>query len=104
MNTTETAAAEHTIIESSTVLKLIWQTLVKQEKMLEKAGVGKTAPIYMNVTEAAQRYDMGRNMVYDLMALPSSPPAVKVGGKVLLNIAQWDEYIANFDNAREGWA
>lgn len=61
-------------------------------------------PIYMNISSAAKRYGVGRDLIYDLIRLPDSPPVIAIGAKRLMNIKDWDEYIANFNNAREGIA
>ena len=87
------------VLDGDPTLRLIWQSLVRLD---EKIGVKSAAPIYMNLTDAAHRCSVSRSTMYELIALPSSPGVVEIGAKRLLHIAAWDEYIAHFDNAREG--
>ncbi|GEM_PF-3783111 len=49
--------------------------------------------IYMSPADAAKRYGIGRNAIYDIMALPDSPPTLKIGQRRCLPVADYDKYI-----------
>ena len=61
-----------------------------------------TAPLYMSITDAAKRYGMCRTTFYDLMVLDNAPKVVTIGAKRMLPIAEWDAYIRDFSNTKEG--
>lgn len=50
-------------------------------------------PIYMSIKEAAERYAISRSKVYELINSPESPATVKIDGRRLIPIAEYDEYI-----------
>ncbi len=50
-------------------------------------------PIYMSIKEAAERYAISRSKVYELINAPESPPTIKIDGRRLIPIAEYDEYI-----------
>ena len=85
------------------MIQLILTKLDTLEKMIQhKASV--TAPLYMSITDAAKRYGMSRNTLYELIALDGSPRVINLGAKRLLSIAEWDDYVYNFDAKKDGIA
>lgn len=51
------------------------------------------SPIYMSIKDAAERYSISRSKVYELINAPESPATVKIDGRRLIPIAEYDEYI-----------
>ena len=82
-------------------LQLILAKLESLENLIrQKESV--TAPLYMSITDAAKRYGMCRTTFYDLMVLDNAPKVVTIGAKRMLPIAEWDAYIRDFSNTKEG--
>ncbi len=52
----------------------------------------KVKPIYMSVSDAARRYGIGRNLLYEIMAMNEAPETLKIGKKRLLPIAEYDKF------------
>lgn len=84
-------------------VQLILEKLNTLERLIQPA-VSSTTPLYMSVTDAAKRYGMCRNTLYELIALDNAPKVVTIGTKRMLPIAEWDNYIYNFDAEKEGIA
>ncbi|MBR4858824.1 MAG: helix-turn-helix domain-containing protein [Clostridia bacterium] len=51
------------------------------------------SPIYMSIKDAAERYSISRSKVYELINSPESPATVKIDGRRLIPIVEYDEYI-----------
>lgn len=58
--------------------------------------------IYMSPAEAAKRYGVGRNAIYDIMALPDSPPTLKIGQRRCLPVAAFDEFVEKTFTQKKG--
>ena len=50
-------------------------------------------PIYMSIKEATERYAISRSKVYELINSSESPATVKIDGRRLIPIAEYDDYI-----------
>ena len=49
-------------------------------------------PIYMSVTDAVKRYSISRAYLYRLFAEENCPKIIKMGAKVLIPIADFDQF------------
>jgi hypothetical protein len=50
-------------------------------------------PIYMSVSDAARRYGIGRDLMYELIGMNEAPATLKLKGKRLLPIAEYDKFM-----------
>lgn len=50
-------------------------------------------PIFMSIKDATERYSISRSKVYELINAPEAPATVKIDGRRLIPIAEYDEYI-----------
>ena len=54
----------------------------------------RVEPLYMSVAQAAERYGIGKTMMYEIVNLPEAPPVLKVGARVTLPILAYDRFMA----------
>ena len=50
-------------------------------------------PIYMSVSDAARRYGIGRDLMYEIIGMNEAPATLKLRGKRLLPIAEYDRFM-----------
>lgn len=50
-------------------------------------------PLYIGISDACRRYGIGRTTLYSLFQLDGCPPVMKLGGKTLLEVAAFDEFV-----------
>jgi predicted site-specific integrase-resolvase len=53
----------------------------------------KIEPLYMGIKDACERYGIGRTTLYSLFQKSDCPPVMKLGGKTLLEIKPFDEFV-----------
>ncbi len=60
-------------------------------------------PIYMSVSDAARRYGIGRDLMYEIIGMNEAPNTLKLRGKRLLPIKDFDEFIVEmFQDKKKG--
>ncbi|MCR4564124.1 MAG: helix-turn-helix domain-containing protein [Clostridiales bacterium] len=52
-----------------------------------------TDKLYITVAMACERYSIGRTTLYELFKLPDCPTIRKLGGKTLIPVKEFDEFI-----------
>ncbi|MBR3767559.1 MAG: hypothetical protein IKL10_04880 [Clostridia bacterium] len=50
------------------------------------------SPLYMTVTQALERYSIGRNTFYQITQLDGCPKLGRIGNKIMIPIAAFDEF------------
>ena len=50
-------------------------------------------PLYIGISDACRRYGIGRTTLYSLFQLDGCPPVMQLGGKTLLEVAAFDEFV-----------
>lgn len=50
--------------------------------------------LYISISEACTRYGIGRTTLYQLFQMDGCPPALKLGGKTLLKVKDFDVFFA----------
>ena len=50
--------------------------------------------LYISISEACTRYGIGRTTLYQLFQMDGCPPALKLGGKTLLKVKDFDAFFA----------
>jgi hypothetical protein len=60
-------------------------------------------PIYMSVSDAARRYGIGRDLMYEIIGMNEAPNTLKLRGKRLLPIKDFDAFIVEmFQDEKKG--
>lgn len=58
-------------------------------------------PVYMSVTQAAERYSLGRDAIYEIIHIKDSPETLKVGSRRLLPIKDYDRFMREHFQEKE---
>lgn len=53
-------------------------------------------PIYMSVAQAAERYSLKRDAIYEIMHIADAPETLKVGKRRLLPIKDFDVFMKEY--------
>ena len=49
--------------------------------------------LFIGINDACERYSVSRPTLYRLFQIPGCPPVMKLGGKTLLEVSAFDEFV-----------